>query len=285
MKSIVSAAMLSALLVGCASNQLGDYAQFKEADGGAKSQLRISGRFYGESCSDHFAYLDFSVENPTASWQKLSNIQFSFPFGASDQFAIVEGEQLHSWNEAENLRRAQKEYNVGVGTLVVGIIGAGLMASANDDPESDSRKVGAALYSGAVISSASRDISARVNSQEVAQRRVANYFSNPDLEIPPGLSSKFWMVVSAERDAPLMGWLNASFKDNTGVTQTFSVPLDNWESCQWQEKRKAQLRKMGHKQRVHVSGSTQRKIADESYLMAAEKKYQAKLPAINALVD
>lgn len=285
MKAFVSAVLVSGLLVGCASNQLGGYAQFSNVENGSKSDLLISGRFYGGACSEHFAYLDFSVENPTSSWQKLNNIEFSFPFGANDQFAIIEGERLAQWKKAESIRRTQQEYNAGVGTLVVGLIGAVLIAASEDDPGSDTGKVGAVLYSGAAISSIASDVSTDVNRLEVAPSNPANYFANQQIEIPPGLTGKFWMVVSADSDAPLMGWLNASYDDNSGVRQAFKVPLGNWNTCRWQAARKDKLRELGPKMGRFPTSYTQRRKQDLNYLMSAEEAYQVRLQSKSAQVD
>jgi len=262
------------LLTGCASNNLGSYAQFEPASG-AVSPLQISARFNQRACSDYFAYIDISIHNPSGTWQKVNDIKFNFPFSKNNQFSVMEGERLKNWADSERRRRAHSEYNSGLASLAVSVIGLGLMTS---DSKS-TRNAGAALALGSGINSSAKEISHDINSMETARSTSNNYFTGNNIEIAPGMTRKFWLVLNATDEAPLMAWLGASFSDNENEKQMFKAPLANWQACSWQSERKKYLKTLSKNRpgRGVVSGgpSNNRRVNsafNQGYLLDTEIK-------------
>lgn len=247
--------LLVVSLAGCASNQLGDIADISSVDQNrSSSPLKISARFSSYHCSDYFAYLDFSIENPSSKWQTLSGLALSFPYGSSHLFHVVQGQRLALWREGENHRLRLKGHNDGLTALAVAGLGIGLMAADNDA----AKVAGAALYVGNAVNEVSDDIAQDVDQVETAAPVLANYLIGQDIEVPPGMTRKFWVVLSAEEQAPLMAAIGGEFDDNDGVPQIFKMPLEGWESCQWQAKRKdflqSKLKRKRMSQYVHQEG-------------------------------
>ncbi|WP_283788141.1 hypothetical protein QNI23_002875 [Bermanella sp. WJH001] len=242
-------------LAGCASNQLGDVAHISSVDDTrSSSALKISARFSPYYCSDYFAYLDFSIENPTSKWQIISDLELGFPYQSNDLFDVVTGERLALWREGEGHRQKLQRHNDGVTSLAVAGVGLGLMAVDNEAAQ----VAGAALYAGNAVSELGSDIASDINRVETAVPVFANYLVGRDIEVPPGMTRKFWLVLSAQEQAPLMASIGGVFDDNEGVQQVFKMPLEGWENCQWQGERKAFLRsrleRKSMKQQIHDTG-------------------------------
>ncbi len=262
------------LLEGCASNRLGSYAKFNPATRPI-SPLQISARFDGRACSDYFSYIDISIHNPSSRWQKLRDVKIKLPNAGGDSISVVQGDRLLGWAESEDRRRSSGDYNSSLASLAVSVVGIGLMASNNKS----TRNAGAALVLGSGINSETKKISKNINTLETARATANNYFVNNDIEIAPGMSRKFWLVLNASDNAPLMGSLQASFNDNAEVQQVFSASLANWQTCSWQGKRKEYLKTVS-KVRVGkgaVSGSPAssrrvRSAFDQSHLLSVELK-------------
>jgi len=275
MKVTITLLLFTALLLGgCASNHLGSYAQFESANGPV-SPLQISARFNQRACSDYFAYIDISIHNPSGTWQKVTDIQFNFPFSKDNQFSVMEGDRLKNWADSERRRRARSEYNSGLASLAVSVIGLGLMTS---DSKS-TRNAGAALALGSGINSSAKEISSDINARETARSTSNNYFTGNNIEIAPGMTRKFWLVLNATDEAPLMAWLGASFSDNENQKQVFKAPLANWQACGWQSERKKYLKTLSKNRpgRGVVSGgpSNNRRVNSafsQGYLLDVELK-------------
>ena len=246
-------------LTGCASNQLGDVAHIASVDESrSSSPLKISARFSPYYCSDYFAYLDFSIENPTSKWQKISDLELGFPYQSNDLFDVVKGERLALWREGEGHRQKQQHHNDAVTALAVAGVGLGLMAVDNEAAQ----VAGAALYAGNAVSEVGSDITSDINQVETAAPVFANYLVGRDIEVPPGMTRKFWLVLSAQEQAPLMASIGGVFDDSEGVQQVFKMPLEGWENCQWQGERKdflrSQLERKSMKQKIFDVGGVQR---------------------------
>jgi hypothetical protein len=262
-------------LTGCASNQLGDFADISAVDGGrSSSPLKISARFSPYNCSDYFAYLDFSIENPTSHWQALSDLELSFPYQSNALFSVIKGKRLALWREGEGHRQKQQDHNDVVTSLAVAGVGLGLMATDNNAAQA----TGATLYAGNALGRTGVEITRGINQIETSAPVMGNYLVGSDIEIPPGMTRKFWLVLSADDQAPLMASIGGEFKDAKGVAQVFRMPLEGWESCQWQKSRKAFLGKRA-KPRTHYSPSGEsvqrNKIKDKmTYLINRENEIQ-----------
>ncbi len=242
-------------LAGCASNQLGDIADISSVDQNrSSSPLKISARFSSYHCSDYFAYLDFSIENPSSKWQTLSGLKLSFPYDSNHLFHVVQGQRLALWREGESHRLRLKGHNDGLTALAVAGLGIGLMATDNDA----ANVAGAALYVGNAVNEVSDDIAQGIDRVETADPVLGNYLIGQDIEVPPGMTRKFWVVLSAQEQAPLMAAIGGEFDDNNGAPQVFKMPLEGWESCQWQAKRKdflqSKLKRKRMTQYVHQEG-------------------------------
>ncbi len=262
------------LLGGCASNHLGSYAQFNPVTGSV-SPLQISARFDGRACSDYFAYIDISIHNPSNRWQKVSDVKFKQSSWGGENISVVQGERLAGWAESEGRRRSNNEYNSSLASLAVSVVGIGLMASNNKG----TRNAGAALALGSGVNSEAKKISNNINTLETARATANNYLLDNDIEIAPGMSRKFWLVLNATDNAPLMASFGASFNDSDDVQQVFTAPLANWQACSWQGKRKEYLKTIS-KVRIGkgvVSGSPAssrrvRSAFDQSHLLDVELK-------------
>lgn len=224
-------------LSGCASNHLGQYADVV-AMGGGEAAIKMTGRFNPVHCSDYFAYIDLSVENKTAQWKTLSNLELHFPYGSDDEFAIIEGERLVYWVEGERNRLAQNNHNDALASLAVATLGLGLAATG----DKKAAAVGAALYTGVLASKTTKSIYKNVSRAETADPNGRNYLFGQPIMIPPGMTRKFWLVLSATEQAPLMAGLGGTFRDSEKKEYAFKMTMENWGGCQWQQARKRFLR-------------------------------------------
>jgi hypothetical protein len=258
------------LLGGCASSHLGSYAQFDSVDGDI-SPLQISARFDGRACSDYFAYIDISIHNPSSQWQKVKDVDFKLPSWGGGNISVMQGDRLAGWAKSERRRRLKNEHNASLANLAVSAIGVGLMVSDNEN----TRNAGAALAIGSIASAKAKGVSSDLNTVETARSTAQNYFVDNDIEIAPGMTRQFWLVLNANDDAPLMASLRASFHDNSGVQQVFSARLANWQACSWQGERKKYLQKLSsvHPKRRSVMGSpvdSRRSALDQRHLLDVE---------------
>ena len=215
-------------LAGCASPTLGPIASYESSS--VKPKLDISGRFDTDMCSDRFAYLNVSVENKSSEWKKLSNLKIMFPYGQGNEYEIVRGEKLKSWAIAEEARQGRKNHNSQLARLAAVGLGAGLLRSSN----ANSNKAGVAVISGAVVSDQANRIAKNRNAVEVGS---SQHILQGDLLIPPKMDRQYWVLLSANNDAPLMDHIKLAFQDEARNNHRAKINMANWASCKWQKAR------------------------------------------------
>jgi len=263
--------LIAVCLTGCASNQLGGFADISPVDqNSSSSPLKISARFSPYHCSDYFAYLDFSIENPTSKWQMLSNLELNFPYQSNDLFSVVEGRRLALWREGEGHRQRLENHNDALVSLAVAGAGLGLMASDNDAAQT----AGATLFLGNNVKRTAEGISRDIDQIETSAPVFQNYLVGGDLEIPPGMTRKFWLVLSADEQAPLMASIGGEFKDTDGVQQVFKMPLEGWEMCQWQKSRKDFLRSVVSSKELKEMDTLYRRKKEQEAMVRKENDIQ-----------
>lgn len=224
-------------LSGCASNQFSsDIAKYSSIEDQASPPLLVTSKFNSQLCSRYFGYVNFSVVNPSSDWKRLNNVSLEFPFSSNDQFAVIKGEKLSAWADASSRQQGRNSHNTQMANMAAGIIGLGLIAKGNNTQ----KKVGAALLTGSAMTSSAQNI---VNQREVVETRSSNHILANDAYIPPGMDRQYWLLLTAQDEAPLLGQLNVNYEDENGMKHSFTTQVNGWEDCGWQEYRKAILNK------------------------------------------
>ncbi len=239
--SIIYVVLSLFLISGCASNKLGTYAVYEAELDKQTPPLQISARFNETMCSRFFGYIDFSIVNNRSSWKTMESVRLHFPYKAVGSFDVVSGRELSAWADAESKRQGRESHNSAMARLAVGAIGAGLIAEGN----SNNKKAGAGLMVGAAATNAVDKFTKNINEIESAKTTSSNHILANDVLIPPGMDRQFWLLLNAKDSAPLMGWIGVSYTDEENQSHSFYVKLDNWNSCDWQQKRKNTLKTIG----------------------------------------
>lgn len=242
MKNLVS--LLTVLLLsGCASHKLSsNYAEFDSKVDQANPPLLVTSKFNTSMCSSYFGYIDFSIRNPSAEWKRLNNVRLEFPFGADEQFSVISGDKLVSWARAEERRQGRLNHNTKMAYLASGVLGGALIATGNKKQNS----FGKALASASVVSASTKVVSNAQEKAENAQTEPSHHLMASDALIPPGMDNQYWLLLSMTDEAPLMAWITVTYDDEAGNAHTFTSELENWSSCDWQQKRKDYLDGLAH---------------------------------------
>lgn len=226
-KKIYLTILFITLLSGCASSKLGSYANYVDAEGRFyDGPLNVSARFETQACSSAFGYISLSLENKESDWKDIKDLRLHLPY-QSNEFNVVQGNQLLAWFDAEGGRQARNQHNANLGHLAVRAVGEGLMASES----SLAKSTGAGLQ----LASAVGVIS---SNKRQAERGGSNHLMAGDIKLPPKMDRQFWLLLGAKADAPLMNWIGLSYFDEHNMEHMLRIELDNWFRCSWQESRK-----------------------------------------------
>lgn len=209
--------LISLFLTGCASPKLGPSANFYSPDSSmlVESPLDISGRFNGGMCSQNFAYINISIQNPSSEWKELKNITLDFPYGLNDQFEIVNGRKLKSWAVAQEVKEGRDNHNSQMAKLAVAGLGLGLIGGSNRN----GKLAGAGLVAGVA---ASTEVNGVFKRKETAETGNSFHLLDGDLLVPPNMDRQYWLLLSAKKHAPFMDNIEVSYVDEK-INQGFLI--------------------------------------------------------------
>lgn len=267
-----------ALLSGCATYKIGPQAQFAGAD--QKSPpLEVFSAFREDLCTQQLGYLVLSVRNPSDEWKSLSDVQLVYPYSSGKDmpgFHVIGGKEILAWADAQELKSRRDNHNAAMARLATQTVGRLMINSDNNGVSG----AGAGILAASVVSGTAGDIK---ESQRNASRPAgggSNHLLSDELLVPPKMDRSFWILLGADNNAPMMGWLGVRYKDESNSEHQFVASPSHWEQCGWQKARASFLLNWGRDEKLVPrwdDPNSKDKIPDALTLEAAYQKQQKKL--------
>jgi hypothetical protein len=186
--------------------------------------------------SRNFGALEFTFENATESWQQVEKVQLDFGDPKINQaVSIPWGSQLESWAEATNQRNAIDAANRGTALEILTLTGELVSLAAP-------RRHGALRASGGIVSlaSAAALMGDHLQVQAETEEQTPNFSGNHILalpfDVPPGLFTKRWIVLSTSAD-PKLGCISAvtlTYELADKTSYRVALAFRNTASSEWQ---------------------------------------------------
>ena len=233
-------------LSGCASHKLGPQATYVSAADQKAPPLAVTAAFRPDMCTRQVAYLSINIENPSAQWKKLTDVQLDYPYD-SDKFYPIRGKKLLAWADAREQQAARDSYNAGMARLAAFTVGRVMMES-HDKGTADSGK---ALAAGSLASDAVSSIRSAHRHAEQPPGGESNHLFSDELLIAPGTGRTFWILLGAEPNAPLMGWTGIRYTDENNLSHQLVATIGQTQTCDWQEDR---IQFLGKWMQTHDTG-------------------------------
>ena len=167
------------------------------------AKLKVSAREIPEMSSRYFGEIEFTLENPTAQWVRVDQVELDFGSPKNNQAVYLPwGSQLDNWLEATRQRNAIQEENDEMTLAMLGL--GGLLVAAAASP----RAGGLAAAGGLVTLGGVAGAAASARDETVAPEADGPVFRGRHLlavpiEVPPGLFVKRFLVVNTPVDPGL----------------------------------------------------------------------------------
>lgn len=195
-------ALLTVVMTGCASVHSGRYAsevngRGEEVTSVVKSPLIISAKLNIGMSSEYFGMIEFTFENQSDEWIRLSNIVLHPENEAnSEHIKIIGGEELDQWYSSTLAKKAISDHNFAVGAGL--LLGAGVAAMAKDNGSGVS-SAGAVLAGTSVASMTLKGFNEQLNKLEGPAIFPKTHLFHSDVLIPPKLFTRKWLVLNTKK--------------------------------------------------------------------------------------
>lgn len=229
-------------LTGCASQQLGRTATLTNPD--QYSPVQVSATFQPRICSGHFGYITFSLANQSSDWVRFQNPRLAFNGQPHEQsIRVVMGEDLAAWEDSRVLMLNRDQYNENVMTLVATATGLAMLMS--DDERVQTAGAGALIM--AEGNNIKNNLSDHYNhARNPISLEPEKHILTGTLNVPPSMDRQYWVLLNNSADAHLLTELTLSLTDQHGNDYEYRVPINNWQSCDWQKERKDKLKRWAY---------------------------------------
>jgi len=185
--------VLTLVLIGCASQQPGEFAKVIEGDHPQNTPLTA---YVDETYStDKFMFINITFGNQNEQWTRVKAARIYFSDELDRTTSIIVGQDLMSWAEAmtHKVQVDQHNRNVWLGSAVAALAATSVVASSNGNNNLALGTLGA--VSGIVTIDA---INKTIKKAEAIQRASlvpdGHLYSGP-FSIPPGLVTTRWVLL------------------------------------------------------------------------------------------
>jgi hypothetical protein len=154
--------------------------------------IRISGGLNYSMESKYFRAIDFTFENTTGSWLRITDISLDFADEKLNRSITVPiGQDIVDWVNATNLNNRISSYNKDM--LLSGLVLVGAIAGMQGN--SSSQQSGNLMLSGGVSAMAADSINKGLDAVQNAKLIPTNHLLSVPFAIPPGLFVKKWVLL------------------------------------------------------------------------------------------
>lgn len=202
MKNKASLLVLTVLpilfLQSCASlhsNYQGVYVPRENANENAvESPIVVSGDISDKMYSTYFRVVNFTLENTSNHWARISNVSVDFQDEKlNHSIKIPVGNQIAAWVKSMELKNAITQYNTSL--MLSGLVLVGAIAGAQGN--SNSQLAGTAMMTAGVGSMVSDDLSNNLDEIQNAKMIPKTHLLSGDFDIPPGMFTKKWILLES----------------------------------------------------------------------------------------
>ena len=213
-------------LQACASVHDGSYGEYipidKTSGSETTSPIVVSGEVSSNGYTKYFRVVDFTFENKSGYWKKISNVSIDFQDNKLNRsIKLPLGSQIVSWVESMRLLNQITQYNKSI--FLSGLAVVGMIASVQNN--SSSKSVGNAMMAGAIGSMVVDDIDNNLQAVQHAKLLPTAHLLSGAFDIPPGLFVKKWVLFeTADPNHTYSRQLYINF-DVDGVKERVVLPI------------------------------------------------------------
>ncbi|MGK5092534.1 hypothetical protein WDW89_11045 [Deltaproteobacteria bacterium TL4] len=239
MKRIVILQLLIILInYGCAKIHSGNIATPVRSESNVPSQqgamgLIVSGEENNNLSSPYFGVIDFTFENTSQGWIKLSQVKVYFENDTiNENVQFTSGKELKVWMESTQKKVVMDLHNKQVAYGSIAGVGLGLAAT-GDDPQT--RNMGLAMYLGTFAALAVDSFQDQASGLEQTKVFPQTHLFAKDFMIPPGLFIKKWVVLNSKNHSKT-GYIHTlylEYETSSGERATLKLEFRNGSS-EWQ---------------------------------------------------
>lgn len=186
--------------------------------------LLVSGSENSSLSSEYFTLVDFTFENKSAEWLKVTTVAVDFGSEkANSEIRFPVGQDLMDWAQSAQQIKAIRNYNMQMALGVAA--GAGVAMSASGSKSTSNAGTAMAVGSGMVL--AADNIGNKLDSLQRARVIPEDHLLSGNFSIPPGLFKRKWLTLYAKRpnDIPFINKMALTLTYDNGSTETVILKL------------------------------------------------------------
>lgn len=198
----------------------------------------ISAKLNSDLSSEYFGYFDFTLQNNSDKWIRISKVNVSFPdSGQAERMRFVTGKDFQLWQEAMRKVIAVSQANEKTAMATIAALGYGLAALSGNQTL---QTVGTAAFAGAAGSYGYQQYGKWQDSLQRAKMFPENHLMGDTLTVLPGLFVDRWLLInSKDHDkSPYLTRLFVDIETVEGIKERFTLDFRKaWDpgDAKWQQ--------------------------------------------------
>lgn len=161
-----------------------------------ESGLVISGQLKRILSSRYFALIDFTFENKTQEWIRITDIEVDFGSEeANENISFTYGKDLSVWFKSTQKRNKIRNYNQQMALGAITGFGAGLAAGSSNSSVQNLGLMTATAGATVLSVKEFNRLKTKIEDSEIFPK---NHLFAKDFIIPPGLFDKKWLVLNSK---------------------------------------------------------------------------------------
>jgi hypothetical protein len=220
---------LSSFSISCASISNSNLAHQYSSDGKllkndkTKLGLKITAEEDSEMSSKYFGLIDMTFENDTEKWIRINNV--SLDFGSEEinkAVKIVSGQDIIAWKDAMQKLKEINDYNKSLVLGTIAVLGAtSAMTSSNQNVKAIGAFSGIGALTALTVDEYNKNLSRIENTKIFPQ----NHLMAEDLNIPPGLFAKKWILLNSSnhKKIGIIDYFNMTYVTESGEKEIVRV--------------------------------------------------------------
>lgn len=209
--------IVSLFYVSCATTHPGRLGHTKD---NSTLPIKVSARTVDSDPESTFELIEFTIENVSENWLKISHSKVLIDDPAKSRLSVVLGDDLAAWAEAAHFKYNQDAYNRSM--LQSGLIGLGA-AAVMAGGKGDVGSLGKAAFIGGTAWIAGDVVAGQYQSATGVETKPKNHLYEP-MNIPGKMYIRRWVLLNKPAKVRIRD-IAFQLEDINGLVGTYSVAL------------------------------------------------------------
>ncbi len=232
------------LLTGCATIRSGQFAvptadsRSADSENETKSGVVVTGSEDSSLSTPHFALVNFTFENTSRKWIKISDVELDFKdpiLNKEVEFPV--GERISAFAKAMSENAQVRAANLASVMGAVSLVGAATETAGLASRDRGLRLAGQLGVSTGLIGFANVAMLSTSERAKLAQAVPDTHLLSGSFEIPPGLHTKRWLLIYTENpyQIPLATMMHIRYSTMGGAQEQLALQFRSENSfSRWQ---------------------------------------------------